>query len=527
MRVAVLYNAVPPDDSEDNQDTLAQVRAVTEALAALGVEPMPLECTLDLAGLRDRLVQAAPQAVFNLVESLGGSDWLIHLVPGLLDVLRLPYTGSPTEAILLSTHKLLAKQRLREAGLPTPAWLSLSPPLPSCPLTPLPSSVPPPLVLKTVWEHASFALGEDSIIQQAPADWQTWLAERSRELRRPCFLEQYIDGREFNLSLLAAADGVQVLPPAEIDFSGLPAGKARIVGYRAKWNPESPEFQATPRRFDFPDSDQPLLSELGRLATACWERFGLCGYARVDFRVDHQGQPWILEINANPCLSPDAGFAAALAQAGVSFPQAVERILDQALGTAGSRGESQSPLARSAGEGLGVRAVCPKAVELAPTPTAGDFRYEVEPADRQLVRQIVESTGFFNPAEIAIAVELVEERLAKGDASGYHFVFASCGGQAGAYACYGPIAGTLHAYDLYWIAVHPAHQNQGVGARLLAQTEQCIRRQGGRQVYAETSSRDQYAPTRRFYQRHGYQRVAQLKDFYAPGDDKLIYVKEL
>jgi len=164
---------------------------------------------------------------------------------------------------------------------------------------------------------------------------------------------------------------------------------------------------------------------------------------------------------------------------------------------------------------------------MVPTAPAIEFRYEVEPADRQLVRQIVESTGFFNPGEVAIAVELVEERLAKGDASGYHFVFASWHGEPCAYSCYGPIAGTLHSYDLYWIAVHPSFQSKGLGAKLLAHTEECIRRQRGRQVYAETSSRDQYAPTRRFYQRHGYQRVAHLKDFYAPGDDKLIYVKGL
>jgi D-alanine-D-alanine ligase len=74
-----------------------------------------------------------------------------------------------------------------------------------------------------------------------------------------------------------------------------------------------------------------LLCQLAYLARECWHGFGLRGYARVDFRVDQEGNPWILEINANPCLSPDAGFAAALERAGISFPQAVERLLDDAL----------------------------------------------------------------------------------------------------------------------------------------------------------------------------------------------------
>jgi D-alanine-D-alanine ligase len=146
-------------------------------------------------------------------------------------------------------------------------------------------------------------------------------------LGRPYFAEQYIEGREFNLSLLADAGGPQVLPAAEIDFSRLPAGKPRIVGYKAKWKADSPEYHATPRRFDFASADGPLVERLAELSRSAWQCFGLRGYARVDFRVDRQGRPWILEINVNPCLSPDAGFAAALDRAGIPFPQAIARIL--------------------------------------------------------------------------------------------------------------------------------------------------------------------------------------------------------
>jgi len=168
----------------------------------------------------------------------------------------------------------------------------------------------------------------------AGEDWQALLARRERELGRPYFAEQYVEGREFNLSLLADAGGPQVLPPAEIDFSRFPAGKPRIVGYRAKWKADSPEYHATPRRFDFAAADRPLLDGLAELARSSWQRFGLRGYARVDFRVDHQGCPWILEINVNPCLSPDAGFAAALGRAGIPFSQAIARILHDTLRTA-------------------------------------------------------------------------------------------------------------------------------------------------------------------------------------------------
>ena len=134
----------------------------------------------------------------------------------------------------------------------------------------------------------------------------------SARLGRACYAEQYIDGREFNLSVLASPQGPQVLPPAEIDFSGFPPGKPRLVGYRAKWEEGSFEFQHTPRRFDFPAEDGPLLDRLRDLALGSWRVFGLRGYGRVDFRVDEAGHPWVLETNTNPCLSPDAGFYAAL-----------------------------------------------------------------------------------------------------------------------------------------------------------------------------------------------------------------------
>ncbi|HSO60863.1 MAG TPA: GNAT family N-acetyltransferase [Desulfobacterales bacterium] len=163
-------------------------------------------------------------------------------------------------------------------------------------------------------------------------------------------------------------------------------------------------------------------------------------------------------------------------------------------------------------------------------PTTGTriaFRYDVVPSDLQTVAQIVASTGFFNAAEVEIAVELVEERLEFGDASGYFFVFAEQAGQVLGYTCYGPIAGTKESYDLYWIANHRDHQGQGLGRVLMQETERRIRDSGGRRLYAETSGRPQYEPTRVFYERLGFVRETHLQDFYAPGDDKVFFVKAL
>jgi ribosomal protein S18 acetylase RimI-like enzyme len=157
------------------------------------------------------------------------------------------------------------------------------------------------------------------------------------------------------------------------------------------------------------------------------------------------------------------------------------------------------------------------------------IRYRTEPAPQDCLRvaDLITETGFFHEAEKQVAVELIEEALSKGEAGGYFFVFAEAGQELAGYACYGPIACTLHGYDIYWIAVSPRFQGQGLGRALLDEAERRIRDRGGRQSYIETSARAQYLPTRGFYLRCGYAEAARLTDFYAEGDDKVIYRKTI
>ena len=155
------------------------------------------------------------------------------------------------------------------------------------------------------------------------------------------------------------------------------------------------------------------------------------------------------------------------------------------------------------------------------------FRHEVRPEDRQAVGRLVRATGFFSEEEIGIAMELVEERLANGNASGYFFLLAEEGNRLIGYACFGPIPGSVHSFDLYWLAVDPGEQGRGVGRTLMAAAEQIMAGWGARRIYADTSSRPQYEPTRAFYLACGYLEEAFLTDFYAPGDGKVIFVKTI
>jgi len=330
MQITIAHNPVAPHAPPDEQDVMAQVAAVSGALDERGHTVATLACTLDLEAAREELVRWRPDLVFNLVESLDGTCRLLPLFPALLDRLGLPYTGTGAFALWATTHKLIAKRCLQAGGIDSPPWVGPVPDEPLCPpVGPARQFVwPQRWIVKSLWEHASLGLDEGCLVSNA--DRPTLLArmeERLDALGGGCFAEAYVEGREFNLSLLQGDDGPQVLPPAEIVFEDYPEGMIPIVGYRAKWETETFEYNHTPRRFRFHRKDRPLLSDLCDTARRCWRLFGLRGYARVDFRVDRQGRPWVLEVNANPCLSPDAGFAAALAETRIPFPAAVERIL--------------------------------------------------------------------------------------------------------------------------------------------------------------------------------------------------------
>ena len=153
------------------------------------------------------------------------------------------------------------------------------------------------------------------------------------------------------------------------------------------------------------------------------------------------------------------------------------------------------------------------------------FRSTVTEKDLQRVREITDSTGFFYPEEVDTAVELVEDRLAKGPRCGYHFLFAEQDGETVGYTSFGPIACTRESYDLYWIVVSGTYRGKGLGTQLLEQSEEAIAALGGTRVYIETSARPLYEPTRAFYLARGYTQIAELEDFYAPGDAKAMYLK--
>lgn len=332
MRVLIIYDHVGDEASPDHADALVQARAIASAIEQLGHEWMTLGVTLDLEATRDAVARLQPDLVFNLVESLGGSARLIHAVPALLDDMRVLYTGATSDMQFITSHKTLAKSILREAGISTPRWMTME----SLQRNAASINRQERWLIKALWEHASIGLNEHSLVIASDADaLRGEIASRLDAIGGSGFAEAYIDGREFNVAMLADAQNhrPEVLPVAEIAFIDPDkwGQRPRIVNYACKWDEDSFEYHHTGRRFDFESTDHALIESLKAIAGACWDLFDLRGYARVDFRVDCAGKPWVLEVNTNPCLSPDAGFAAALERGGVPYEQAIGRIIEDAV----------------------------------------------------------------------------------------------------------------------------------------------------------------------------------------------------
>lgn len=321
-KVLIIHNDVSDESPADARDILDQIRCVSDALCKEGYQTGMLTIDLDLDTAKKRLQAEKPAVVFNLVEAIDDSGQLVPVATALLDHLCIPYTGASTEALIITSNKILTKQWLRLHDIATPDWWD-------------PDTRPPVApaqgrwITKPLYEDASIGMDDASVV----ADF-TYVTERIAEKQRlrPCrwFAEQFVEGREINVALLGGPEGPEILPIPEIEFVDFPADKPRIVGYAAKWAEDSFECRHTVRRFVDQRQEGPLCRQLGEIALRCWDVFQLRGYARIDFRVDSSGQPWVLEINANPCISPDAGFAAALAERGIPYSAAIRRIIVEA-----------------------------------------------------------------------------------------------------------------------------------------------------------------------------------------------------
>jgi D-alanine-D-alanine ligase len=323
-KVLIFHSKLGPNPPPDELDVLEQARYFAEGLSGLGYQVQQVEFDNNLDQNAEIITHARPDMVVNLVETIKGDGRLIHMAPAWLEHLNLRFTGCPSEAIYVTSNKLLSKKIMQLNGIQTPAFSSDVDKIKT-------DFTGRQFILKSVWEHASFGMDEHDPVFIGSNEVIAGRLAAKNAHDQLFFAEEYIEGREFNVSMIACESEPIVLPVAEIKFNNYPDAKPKIVGYRAKWDETSFEFKNTNRQFVDEDKEKELCRRIGQISLKCWNIFGLRGYARVDFRMDEYGTLHVLEINANPCISADSGFVAAATQKGLPQLEVVKLIVNDSI----------------------------------------------------------------------------------------------------------------------------------------------------------------------------------------------------
>ncbi|NQW21972.1 MAG: GNAT family N-acetyltransferase [SAR202 cluster bacterium] len=488
MRIALLYNEPLPSryDTLGEADAVSSVMdavdAVGAALKALGHQVATTGLVPPLSETEKQLRTAECDLFFNLFEGFDGAPDTEWRLARKLESLAVPFTGASAATLKLCQDKARCKDRLAADGIPTAPYQLLD----SENIGDL--SLGLPVIVKPLREDASHGLNAQSVAWQ-PEDVAAQVLRVEEAYGGPVLVERYLPGREFNVSVLGGLVS-KTLSTTEITYSKeLP--EPRILTYRAKWSPDDREYIASMPVCPAQVSDS-LGDRLKEITLASCAAVGLPSYARVDLRCDDLGAPYVLEVNPNPDLSPDAGLAMQARAAGLDYGGLVQSIVELAI----MNDRITQPTLR-----------------------------EMEAGEVDVLVRITKDTGFFRPDEVEVAREVLSAAEAHGENSGYHVrVATDVDGPLG-YVCYGPTPMTKGTWDIYWLAVDRNVQKRGIGSRLMRLAEDQIRLKKGRMAVLETSSQEMYEPTQRFYRSLGYQEVCRISDFYDTGDDKITFAK--
>lgn len=316
----ILFNRISANPKDDELDVLDQVKIVSDALYKLKYEVKEYQIDLNLQKAITDIKKINPSFIFNLAETLNNKGEFAYIPAAILNFLNIPYTGNPLIPLFLAANKVLAKKELVNIGIKTPPWVTLDH------LDQLKKNKK--YIVKPIWEEGSLGLDEDCIFEGSDKSFIEKLRTKNKNY---FFVEEFIEGREFNVSIMGTRNGPLVLPIAEMTFLKFPEGKPKIMGYTAKWKEDSFEYSHTRRTFKMQASDKALKEQIGCICTKCWNEFGFKGYVRIDFRLSATNIPYVIDLNLNPCISSSGGFVAATEKKGYLFTEVISHIVEEAF----------------------------------------------------------------------------------------------------------------------------------------------------------------------------------------------------
>lgn len=321
-----VQNATVTDEEEF--DSTAESRSETQTIKKILKEFGMNVRILGIRGITARVIrqieEIKPDMVFNLCESLYEKSQAEMYIAGLLELLRIPYTGNPPFALGLALNKVKCKQVLKAVGIPVPP--SVTVPVGEAPNV---EDLTPPFIVKPVREDGSAGITKDSVAETA-GEVAKLVEMVHHDYNQPALVEEFIEGREFTVAVVG--NPPRVLGVGEIDFSKTPEGEPKIISYRAKWDASIPIYAVFPA-----DLTNGLKARVERTAVRAFQAIGCRDYVRMDIRVSENRRVYVLEINTNPDISPEAGFEDAARAAGIAYVDFVREVVENTLKRKGDK----------------------------------------------------------------------------------------------------------------------------------------------------------------------------------------------
>jgi len=484
--VIILYNlpkrSADSNIQESEYDVLMQVDAVSKALDTLSIPSRRIGITGPSEVFS--LENAQENIVFNLVESFSKESRLENLVPEVLTSINKAYTGNKRTSL----DKWVTKSILQKHSISCPKGFLVMPGQDYSHI----KIGEGKYIVKPASSDGSEGIDSSSVVSSFD-ELEKAITRIHQEHLQSALVEEYIDGRELNIAVFQDKNEIKIMPIAEIDFSNFGPDRPRIVDYSAKWHEDSFEYKNTNRVIpaNLPEEvKEKIISQVRHVS----EVINFSGYLRVDLRLDNDLNPYVLEVNLNPCISRDAGFSAALDAAGIKYHDFILKLLESAI------------------------------YEFERKDTRVRFSLL---KDKETILDLLRKTNFFKDHEHLIAKEVLEEAISSGPEGHYKSYVADVSGIPVGWICFGEVPCTIGTYDIYWLAVSPEFQNKGIGRALVKHAEENILHNNGRIIAIETCGDEKYKSTQKFYEKNNYTESARIKDFYQVGEDKIIYTKTL
>ncbi len=334
MRIGIIYDRGAEVENQRNvltsEGIKKDVHSLKKSLKAIGHEPViiPLDMNgsdhkYSMGKFFSRIKNSGVDVVFNICEDVNGNSQTEINIPAILNLLNIPYTGSDIFSLVMTNDKQKTKHILVRERIPTPRYRiyhssqKISYPLKF------------PAIVKPNNEDGSFGIDSGAVVHNTE-ELQKRVAYILQEFRQPALVEEFMDGRELHVSIFGNYPEIEILPVSEIVFENFPEGKPKITDYNAKWLEESEEYKNTPVKCPA-ELDPHLEEKIRRIAIKCAEIFRFRDYGRVDIRLDSKGKPHVLEVNANPDISPKAGYMRSFLATGRTYEDFVNSIVKWAV----------------------------------------------------------------------------------------------------------------------------------------------------------------------------------------------------